>query len=68
MSWPPFTRLHVQPSCATQLHQSAALRHATAHTAATSMPWLLWREPRNYIIMVWACVSVAQIESLLVTT
>jgi len=57
MCLPPFTRLHVQPSCATQLHNSAALRPATAHTAAAVMPWLLWPEPRSYTIVIRTRVS-----------
>ena len=45
---------------ATQLHNSAALRRTIAHSAAAVMPWLIWRDQYNYIIMVWMCVSLVE--------
>ena len=47
---------------ATQLHNSAALRRTIAHSAAAVMPWLIWRDQYNDIIMVWMCVSLVHVK------
>ena len=67
MSWPPRHPSTRSGEGATQLNQSAALRHATAHTAAAVTLWLLWRGQHNYTIMILTRVPVAIAKQLLNT-